>query len=58
MEKDWHDFLKLCCKLKSEKDLENLFDLFFTLEEKEVLASRFVIIKKLLEEKLTQTGNC
>jgi TrpR family trp operon transcriptional repressor len=54
MEKDWHDFLKLCSKLKSEKDLENLFNLFFTLEEKEVLASRFEIIKKLLEEKLTQ----
>ena len=54
MQKDWHDFLKLCSKLKSEKDLESLFNLFFTLEEKELLASRYVIIKALLEEKLTQ----
>ena len=54
MEKDWKDFVKLCCKLKSEKDLENLFGLFFTLEEKELLASRYVVIKALLEGKLTQ----
>jgi TrpR family trp operon transcriptional repressor len=54
MEKDWKDFVKLCCKLKSEKELENLFDLFFTLEEKELLASRYVVIKSLLEDKLTQ----
>jgi TrpR family trp operon transcriptional repressor len=54
MEKDWKDFVKLCCKFKSEKELENLFDLFFTLEEKELLASRYVIIKALLEGKLTQ----
>lgn len=47
--------------MKSEKDLEELFDLFFTLEEKELLASRYVIIKALLEGKLTQreiAGSC
>ena len=54
MEKEWKDFVKLCCKLKSEKELENLFDLFFTLEEKDLLASRYVVIKALLEGKLTQ----
>ena len=54
MEKDWKDFVKLCCKLKTEKELENLFDLFLTLEEKELLASRYVVIKALLEGKLTQ----
>ena len=54
MEKDWKDFVRLCCKLKSEKDLENLFDLFLTLEEKELLASRYVIIQALVEGKLTQ----
>lgn len=54
MKKDWKDFVKLCCKLKSEKDLENLFDLFLTLEEKELLASRYVIIQALVEGKLTQ----
>jgi TrpR family trp operon transcriptional repressor len=54
MEKDWKAFLKLCSKIKSEKDLKEVFDLFFTLEEKELLASRYVIIKALLEGKLTQ----
>ena len=54
MKKDWKIFLTLCSKLKSEKDLENLFDLFLTLEEKELLASRYVIIKALLEGKMTQ----
>jgi TrpR family trp operon transcriptional repressor len=54
MEKDWKDFLKLCSKTNSEKELEQLFDLFFTLEEKELLASRYVVIKALIEEKLTQ----
>ncbi len=54
MEKDWHDFLKLCSKLKSEQELEDLFNLFLTLEEKELLASRYVIIKALMEGKLTQ----
>ena len=54
MEKGWKDFVKLCCKLKSEKELENLFDLFLTLEEKELLASRYVIIQALVKGKLTQ----
>jgi TrpR family trp operon transcriptional repressor len=54
MEKDWLDFVELCSKLKSVKELENLFSLFLTLEEKELLASRYVIIKALLEGKLTQ----
>jgi TrpR family trp operon transcriptional repressor len=54
MEKDWKDFVKLCCKLKTEKELENLFDLFLTLEEKELLASRYVIIQALVEGKMTQ----
>lgn len=54
MEKDWDDFLTLCSKIKSTKELEKLFDLFLTLEEKRLLASRYVIIKAILEEKLTQ----
>ena len=54
MKKDWKDFVKLCCKLKTEKELENLFDLFLTLEEKELLASRYVIIQALVKGQLTQ----
>ena len=52
--KGWKDFLKLCCKVNKEEEMHALFDLFFTIEEKETLASRFLIIKALLEGKLTQ----
>lgn len=50
----WHDFLKLCAKITSSEELSQLFDLFFTIEEKETLSSRFLIIKSLIEGKLTQ----
>ena len=53
-EKHWNAFLELCLKAHSTKELSQLFELFFTIEEKETLASRFIIIKSLLEEKLTQ----
>lgn len=50
----WQDFLKLCAKITSPEELGQLFDLFFTIEEKETLASRFLIIKSLIEGNLTQ----
>ena len=50
----WTQFLSLCLKMKSVDELKKLFDLFFTPEEKETLASRFVIVQALLEQKLTQ----
>jgi TrpR family transcriptional regulator, trp operon repressor len=50
----WREFLKLCTEIKSPDDLNQLFDLFFTLEEKETLASRYNIIKALVENRLTQ----
>jgi TrpR family transcriptional regulator, trp operon repressor len=53
-EEGWQGFLKLCSKTKSPEELRRLFDLFFTIEEKETLASRYLIIKALLDEKLTQ----
>ncbi len=40
--------------MKSEQDLVNLFNLFLTLEEKEIIASRTEIVKALLGEKMTQ----
>lgn len=52
--KGWQEFLKLCCQFESHKGLGEFFDLFLTIEEKETLASRFLIIKELLEEELTQ----
>lgn len=54
MKEGWKEFLKLCSGLKSAGELAQLFDLFFTLEEKENLAARALIVKALLEEKLTQ----
>lgn len=50
----WEGFLQLCLKPSSTKELGALFDLCFTIEEKETLASRFLIIKALCEGKLTQ----
>ena len=50
----WQDFLKLCSKIDSVEELSELFDLFFTIEEKETLASRYLIIKSLVEGKHTQ----
>lgn len=50
----WLDFLELCSKIQSPGDLGQFFDLFLTIEEKEVLASRYLIVKALLEQKLTQ----
>jgi len=51
---DWNHFLQLCQACSSTKELEELFDLFLTPEEKENLTARFLIIKSLCEEKLTQ----
>lgn len=55
LDKDgWLDFLTLCSKIKSSEELKDFFDLFLTLEEKETLAKRFLIVKALQEGKLTQ----
>lgn len=50
----WQDFLKLCTKINSPNEFKQLFDLFLTIEEKERLASRFLIVKALLEGNITQ----
>jgi TrpR family trp operon transcriptional repressor len=49
----WREFIGLCSQISAE-DLKRFFDLFLTIEEKELLASRYLIIKALLEQKLTQ----
>ncbi len=53
-EDGWWAFIELCSHLKKIEELKELFDLFFTLEEKEDVAKRFSILKALLDEKLTQ----
>ncbi len=50
----WRRFLTLCSKIKSPEEFERFFDLFLTLEEKETLKGRFLIVKALQEGKLTQ----
>lgn len=52
--KGWNEFLTLCSKLDTTKEFDEILNLFLTHEEKESLASRFLIIKGLLEGKLTQ----
>ena len=47
-------FLELCIKTEDTSRLEELFNLFFTIEEKEHLSSRMRIIKALLDQKLSQ----
>jgi TrpR family trp operon transcriptional repressor len=50
----WQDFLRLCATIQSPEEFNQLFNLFLTIEEKETLASRYLIIKALLGENLTQ----
>ncbi|HLB52401.1 MAG TPA: trp operon repressor [Chlamydiales bacterium] len=54
-EKDgWLAFVTLCAKLNSSEEFKKFFDLFLTIEEKEILGRRFLIVKALREGKLTQ----
>lgn len=53
-EDGWRRFLKLCQHAESLKQLEELFDCFLTIEEKENLATRYLLVKELLEKKKTQ----
>lgn len=52
--KGWKEFLQLCSEINSPEILADIFDLFCTIEEKETLASRYLIIKALIEEQQTQ----
>ncbi|MBA3721955.1 MAG: trp operon repressor [Parachlamydiaceae bacterium] len=53
-EDGWSDFLDLCSQIKNPKKFDKAFSLFLTFEERENMASRYLIIKALLEGKLTQ----
>lgn len=52
--KGFSGFMALCLEKKDQKELAELFDLFFTPEEKSDLAMRFLIIEQLLLGKKTQ----
>jgi TrpR family transcriptional regulator, trp operon repressor len=51
---NWKNFVAMCAKATSPEKLSALFDLFFTHEEKDFLTSRFLLVKALLDGKLTQ----
>ena len=50
----WRGFLEICAKIKTAEEYERFFQLFLTLEEKETLSRRFLVVKALEEGKLTQ----
>ncbi len=50
----WTEFLELCSKAKSAQELDRLFNLFLTIEEKQLLASRYLIIRELYKGRMTQ----
>lgn len=50
-EDGWQSFIELC---GDARDLKELFELFFTFEEKETMGLRYLLIKALLAEKKTQ----
>lgn len=47
-------FIELCLKIKDASLLKNLFELFFTPEEKESIALRVLVIQKLIQQEKTQ----
>lgn len=53
-QKGWDSFINLCLSTNDESLLSDLFDMFFTSEEKENLALRCLIVKELLQQKRTQ----
>ncbi|MBA2728559.1 MAG: trp operon repressor [Parachlamydiaceae bacterium] len=50
----WRSFLELCSKIHTPDELGRFFDLFLTHEEKETMSSRYLIIKSLIEDQVTQ----
>ena len=53
-EDGWSPLLDLLAKVDHPKKMKKLLNLFLTIEEKETLASRYLIVKALLEGQLTQ----
>lgn len=51
---EWNAFLSLVGQCKSDKELDELFELFLTIEERRDIAKRVILVRELLEEKLSQ----
>lgn len=54
MKNNWKTFVSLCLKSQDADELSRLLDCFLTIEEKETISDRYVIIKSLIQGKLTQ----
>ena len=50
----WRGFLELCLEAKGPKELDELFWLFLTPEEKEAIKGRYLIVKELLKGEKSQ----
>ncbi|MBP9841333.1 MAG: trp operon repressor [Simkaniaceae bacterium] len=50
----WEDFLFLCSECTTSHQLDELFSLFLTLEEKEDIGKRVLLVKNLMAKKLSQ----
>ena len=50
----WKSFVELSAKMASSGHLEEFLDLFHTLEEKKDLGLRLLLVRALLEGKLSQ----
>lgn len=50
----WWQFIKLCTHTKQQEELNNLLNLFLTIEERKNVADRYLIIHDLLAGKKTQ----
>lgn len=50
----WQGFLNICLVTKTNKELEQIFEIFLTSEEKENLALRYAIVRELLKQEKTQ----
>ena len=55
MHKDgWQQLLKLCSQSQSEAELDAILNLLLTIEERDALAARLLIVKALLKGDKTQ----
>lgn len=50
----WRRFLTLCCDTKSPEQLNELFELFLTAEERNAIGLRVELISELLKGEKTQ----
>ncbi len=50
----WSKFIRLCMQNKTEQQYKEYLELFLTFEEREAIAGRYLIVRELLDGKLTQ----